>query len=141
MCGIAGSIGNLEIDGMVQSQTHRGPDNLAITRGEVSLGHNRLSIVDLSPNSNQPISTEHGTLVFNGEIYNHKEFGYSSDTLFLSNLFKTDGFERNLEKLTGMFAIAYHDKTKNKLFLAVDRLGEKPLYWRQRFWVCKRWKP
>jgi asparagine synthase (glutamine-hydrolysing) len=121
---------------------YRGPDFSKIeTKNKVSLGHNRLSIVDLNYRSNQPMGSEDGrySIVFNGEIYNYKSikkeligFGinfYSeSDTEVLLKgyiFFK----EKILQKIRGMFSFAIWDNQEEELFIARDRFGEKPFYY------------
>lgn len=153
MCGISGAISTdptPDLDGLVRriahSQTARGPDALAISsfvlrdlRG--SLGHNRLSIIDLSRDADQPMSTADNryTIVFNGEIYNYIEireelesvnvsFRTVSDTEVLLEAYKrwgNDAFSRFL----GMFAVAILDRQTGSLLLARDRFGVKPLYY------------
>jgi len=145
MCAISGYFNlNLEI-GQIKElslrQSHRGRDFFGIKKYNFAnkdfyLAHNRLSILDLSPNSNQPIENEKFVLVFNGEIYNfleiQKDHSLSknhSDTITLLEFFSKYSFEYCLEKLNGMFAIALYDKNSQKLYLARDRVGKKPLYW------------
>lgn len=120
---------------------HRGPDNSGkFSDKRVSLGHNRLSIIDLSKSGNQPMfdSKKEIAIIFNGEIYNHSElrvklkekykFKSQTDTEVLIYLYKEHGPDF-LKKLNGMFAICIYDKKKQQLFLARDRLGIKPLYY------------
>ena len=121
---------------------HRGPDDTGIYLDKgISLGHNRLSIIDLSKKGHQPMSDREGTLtiVYNGEIYNFKDIrrelekkGYSfasgSDTETLLYAYKEYG-SSCLQMLNGMFAFAVWDSEKKELFLARDRLGIKPLYY------------
>jgi asparagine synthase (glutamine-hydrolysing) len=133
---------------MRDTMTHRGPDDAGLwRRGQVGLGVRRLSIIDI-PGGHQPIPNEDGTLVvaLNGEIYNYRElkrnlvakghlFRTSADTEVLVHLYEEHG-EDMLALLNGMFAFAIWDDGKARLFLARDRLGEKPLhYWqgRERF--------
>lgn len=153
MCGILGFLNLLELSAevalsrMVSSIIHRGPDASGIWHDEssgVALGHVRLSILELSDAGAQPMHSECGRFVisFNGEIYNHLELrtrlqaeGYSfvwrghSDTETLLACFSAWGIEKTLQTTVGMFAIALWDKQEEKLTLARDRLGEKPLYW------------
>jgi asparagine synthase (glutamine-hydrolysing) len=149
MCGIAGFTRFLDPTGDISSLVrmgdkiaHRGPD----AHGEylddgIGLCHRRLSIIDLSAAGNQPMFSEDGNLVivFNGEIYNflelrkdleEKGYGFKTktDTEVILALYQFEGI-RCLNKLFGMFAIALWDKHKQKLFLARDRLGKKPLYY------------
>jgi asparagine synthase (glutamine-hydrolysing) len=149
MCGIAGftrfthSTGNLDtLKAMGQSIFHRGPDaGGEYLDDQVGLCHRRLSIIDLSEAGNQPMYSEDGQLVivFNGEIYNFQPLreeliaqGYSfhtkTDTEVLLALYQRDG-ENLLEHINGMFAFALWDKQQQRLFIARDRLGKKPLYY------------
>jgi asparagine synthase (glutamine-hydrolysing) len=145
MCGIAGIIGNykeLQLDAMLVSQHHRGPDATGkyFDEGCIALGHNRLAIIDLSPKSNQPFIDNSGryVLVFNGEIYNYIElkatlqnqydFKTESDTEVLLAAYLVFG-KGCLEKLNGMFAFAIWDNRDKKLFAARDRFGVKPFYY------------
>lgn len=148
MCGIVGHVTggsrkpNERAVGLAMERLqHRGPDDGGIYRSSnVCLGHRRLSIIDLE-NSTQPWTTEDGryTIIFNGEIYNYIELrgeleskGYKfrtrGDTEVLLNLFIDQGY-KCLEKLNGMFAFAVWDKTEEKLFLARDRMGKKPVFY------------
>nr|WP_315199051.1 asparagine synthase (glutamine-hydrolyzing) [uncultured Flavobacterium sp.] len=145
MCGITGIIGDYKeshLDLMLASQHHRGPDALGkyFDAGFVALGHNRLAIIDLSEQSNQPFEDNSGrfVLVFNGEIYNYIEikaelqnqydFKTESDTEVLLAAFIVYG-KSCLEKLNGMFAFAIWDNQEKKLFVARDRFGVKPFYY------------
>ena len=153
MCGIAGFVasrgtGDREVlERMTRALAHRGPDAEGYFVDEergIHLGHRRLSIVDLSGGA-QPMATSGSDLVivFNGEIYNHRELraqlqskGYvfqsdHSDTEVLLEGYREWG-EGMLERLNGMFAFAIFDKVQSKLFIARDRFGKKPLYWFQR---------
>ncbi len=147
MCGIAG-IYNLKnknnneqlILKMTNAMAHRGPDADGFYNDEnISLGHRRLSIIDLSANANQPLYdiTYNYIIIFNGEIYNYKEikdqlknynFKTSSDTEVVLAGFITWG-DKILEYLKGMFAFAIYNKTNGNLFIARDRLGVKPIYY------------
>jgi asparagine synthase (glutamine-hydrolysing) len=153
MCGIAGIIKTNnskitihtadQIDKITATLHHRGPDDqgsLVLEEGRVILMHNRLSVIDLSTNAAQPMQTADGryTLVYNGEIYNHKQlrkeleaqgciFKSKSDTEVLLNMYVQYG-AKMLPMLDGMFAIAIWDAGTKQLFLARDRFGEKPLY-------------
>jgi asparagine synthase (glutamine-hydrolysing) len=130
---------------------HRGPDGEGIWlnhEGEITaetpqvgLVHRRLAIIDLDPRANQPFTDGQGRwLVFNGEIYNYRElrkelegllpnyaWRTSSDTEVLLASYAAWG-EKCVEKLNGMFAFAIWDEGKGELFLARDRMGQKPLY-------------
>jgi asparagine synthase (glutamine-hydrolysing) len=156
MCGISGIIdpgsGSDELGGqlrgMLQRIGHRGPDDQGIWVHEtdgIALGHRRLSILDLSSAGHQPMTSACGrfVIVFNGEIYNHlelrKRLGSSnalasvwrgtSDTETLLALISTLGLVQALQHAVGMFAFALWDERDRTLFLARDRLGEKPLYY------------
>jgi asparagine synthase (glutamine-hydrolysing) len=150
MCGIAGIFdfrgGGRDPDGslvaaMTRSIAHRGPDDQgawASADRRVSLGHRRLSILDLSANGHQPMTGPGGSvIVFNGEIYNFRELrgglggpplASDSDTEVLLRLYERDG-SRCLDALNGMFAFAIWDPLRERLLLARDRVGIKPLYW------------
>jgi len=148
MCGIVGIYGGdiRLIDSACSSLSHRGPDDSGIYldhKNKIALGHQRLSIIDLSDLGHQPMFSEDKkiVIVFNGEIYNFIELkddlikeGYSfkggSDTEVLLNLYIAYG-EEMLEKLNGIFAFAILDISINKLFIARDALGVKPLYYSQ----------
>lgn len=145
MCGIAGIIGDFntcQLDAMLLSQYHRGPDATGkYNDGNfAALGHNRLAIIDLSPQSNQPFLDPSGRyiLVFNGEIYNyielkaelkgHYTFRTDSDTEVLLAAFIIYG-NQCLQKLNGMFSFAIWDNQDKKLFAARDRFGVKPFFY------------
>ena len=122
----------------------RGPDNQGMyTEYFLGLGHRRLSIIDTSPDGNQPMKDETGrfTIVFNGEIYNYEKlrnelvnrgihFKSRSDTEVLLNLYILEK-EQCLDRLNGFFAFAIYDKKENSLFVARDRIGIKPLLYYQ----------
>lgn len=144
MCGIAGFIGegNREIlENITNTLRHRGPDDVGFfLEGKVGLGHRRLSIIDLNT-GRQPIFSEDKSVVvvFNGEIYNFLElkkelekkghnFSTQTDTEVIVHLYEEVG-EQVFSRLNGMFAIALYDKKQEKLILARDRLGEKPLHY------------
>lgn len=149
MCGFVGVIkvsGDKSISKdmlVVMNETikHRGPDDAGyFIDSNVGFGFRRLSIIDLEM-GNQPLvdARNRGTIVFNGEIYNYEQLrndliskGYKfhtkSDTEVILNLYFEYGFNC-LEKLRGMFAFAIYDKEKNKVFIARDRFGIKPLYY------------
>src|SRR5690606_18119567 len=145
MCGIAGIIGSIandtELQKMLQCQAHRGPDHTGsyIDKSFAAIGHNRLSIIDLSADANEPFRDNSGRyyLTFNGEIYNYKElkeelkgfyeFQTSSDTEVLLASYIKWG-EDCLSKFRGMFAFAIWDSEKKELFAARDRFGVKPFY-------------
>lgn len=156
MCGITGWISRKPlnepkktIERMCSCIAHRGPDsrghlviepNPQLDR-QIALGHTRLSIIDLSDTGNQPMVDHTGKyyVVFNGEIYNHKEirhrlaqfnipFKGTSDTEVLLYSYIHYG-EKCLELLNGMFAFAIVDTKKGEVFLARDRIGVKPFYY------------
>lgn len=150
MCGIVGYF-NLNgsalgpdqatLESMCQTIHHRGPDERGMTTvGPAALGMTRLSIIDLATGQ-QPISNEDDSIwiVFNGEIYNFQELqkkvlaaGHKlkthSDTETIIHLYEEYGIDC-LQFLEGMFAFAIYDKNKDRLFIARDRMGEKPLHW------------
>ncbi|MTI32067.1 asparagine synthase (glutamine-hydrolyzing) [Xanthovirga aplysinae] len=148
MCGITGffafnQLGLSQLNHLDQSVdylTKRGPDSRGTyVNQKVGLGHRRLSIIDTSDNSRQPMTEVSGrfTLVFNGEIYNYRElraqlecdgikFRTSSDTEVLLKLFQKKGKEC-LGMLNGFFCFAIYDSLEKSLFIARDRLGIKPL--------------
>jgi asparagine synthase (glutamine-hydrolysing) len=150
MCGIAG-IADIEKRGemraiagrMTGALAHRGPDASGLwAEGQIALGHRRLSIIDLSEAANQPMTDASGryVIVFNGELYNFKEvrarlteypFRTHSDTEVLLAAYIAWG-EDCLTAFNGMFAFAIWDKVEEKLFIARDRLGIKPLYYFHR---------
>jgi asparagine synthase (glutamine-hydrolysing) len=144
MCGICGfnwSDGHL-IERMKARLVHRGPDDHGTYVAEgVSLGHRRLSIVDLREAGRQPLSNEDGSvwITFNGEIYNHQDlrsrlkakghvFRSRSDTEAIVHAYEEYGLDF-ARHLTGMFALAIWDAPRRRLVLARDRLGLKPLYY------------
>jgi asparagine synthase (glutamine-hydrolysing) len=150
MCGICGklsfdraaSVSPALIKSMSDAMVHRGPDDEGgYVRGPVGLGFRRLSIIDLG-GGHQPLSNEDGSvwIVFNGEIYNYQElrrflvakghiFQTQSDTEVIVHLYEELG-ETCVERLRGMFAFAIWDDRNQSLFLARDRVGIKPLYYR-----------
>ena len=151
MCGIAGFVGRKNLGGdpdrlnvldrMCSVITHRGPDDQGtLLTDDAALGMRRLSIIDLA-GGHQPMSTEDGqiTIVYNGEIYNYRELrqqlqerGHSfrtrSDTESILHSYKQYG-TACVEHLRGMFAFAIWDASRRQLFVARDRVGEKPLYY------------
>jgi asparagine synthase (glutamine-hydrolysing) len=144
MCGIVGIVGCPPGDDeliwrMTATLDHRGPDDRGVwTSPEAHLGHSRLSILDLSPAGHQPML--HGDLVltYNGEIYNYRElrreldgpFRSDSDTEVLLHLLARDGLAA-VHALRGMFAFAVWDRRRRRLLAARDRIGIKPLYYRE----------
>ena len=148
MCGICGKYSQTgvqaeEVRGMLRAMAHRGPDDEGLyVNGHIGIGNRRLSIIDL-PGGHQPISNEDETVwtVYNGEIYNYRQlrqelerkghvFRTHSDTEVIVHLYEELG-ERCVERLSGMFAFAIWDDRQQKLVLARDRLGEKPLFYAQ----------
>ena len=154
MCGIAGCFDPARAahlagiaGAMAQALAHRGPDDHGVWVGEtvpLALAHRRLSIIDLSPNGHQPMLSADGrfVIVLNGEIYNFEEVRHAleregrapawrgrSDTEVMLAAFAAWGIEKALQHFTGMFAFALWDSKEKKLYLARDRVGEKPLYY------------
>lgn len=152
MCGIAGFCNDkLErrklITAMTDRMRHRGPDAEGYWMDDQSgwvLGHRRLSILDLSQNGVQPMHSASGRFVlsYNGEIYNAQEikkklFGEkhvthlrgTSDTEILLEAMEAYGVETTISMCKGMFAFALYDRKERTLYLARDRMGEKPLYY------------
>lgn len=147
MCGIAGVVSENAPDviaKMTEVLTHRGPDEYGYYHDDcISLGHRRLSIIDLST-GRQPISNEAESiyLVCNGEIYNSPKlregllssghiFKTSTDVEVILHLYEEYG-KQCVKKLRGMFAFAIWDKQKRTLFLARDHMGQKPLFFSHR---------
>ncbi len=148
MCGIAGivdfenGISLMAVEAMAHRLIHRGPDMTGSHYfGHCSLAHRRLSILDLSESARQPMFSDDGStaIIFNGEIYNFRElrsglealghrFRTSSDTEVVLRLFMEHG-DSMLGRLNGMFSLAIWDDTRQRLFIARDRLGKKPLYY------------
>ena len=153
MCGINGfyskssSTFNNVIDKMNSAVLHRGPDKNGTwldKNSGIVLGHQRLSILDLSSKGNQPMKSISGRFVitYNGEIYNHLKIREelkknntnikwrgSSDTETLLESIDFWGIEKTLSKIEGMFAFGLWDKKIRSLILARDRIGEKPIYY------------
>jgi len=151
MCGVVGVLSaeaapqearRAELRHMMDAIVHRGPD----ASGEwlddqIALGHQRLSILDLTEAGAQPMhaASERFVVVFNGEIYNHEDLrkelstppGWRghSDTETLLACISEWGLDEALRRAAGMFAIAVWDRQRRRLSLARDRIGEKPLYW------------
>ena len=158
MCGIYLTnipFSNKQVEQKLEKIRFRGPDNISVLKNEnISLGHLRLSILDLDERSNQPFNFRHLSLVYNGEIYNFKEIrkslieeGYSfdttSDTEVLLKGYHAWG-EKILDRINGMFAFAVYDENKKTVFIARDRLGVKPLYysWRNgKLELCSQLAP
>ncbi len=150
MCGIAGRVNFVTgrppsvelVRAMCNLLTHRGPDSGgAVVQGIAGLGHRRLAIINLSPAGRQPMSTCDGQVLitFNGEIYNFQElrstlesrghtFHTRTDTEVILAAYRE--FDVNcLQYLNGMFAFAIWDVQRERLFMARDRAGKKPLYY------------
>lgn len=143
MCGIVGIISEHNtkfIDNATQAIAHRGPDDSDVYKYKnLGLGHRRLSIIDLSINGHQPMFSDDGgyVLIFNGEIYNHLEvrerltkkiFKSHSDTETLLYAFIEKGPDI-FKELNGIFALTIFDIKENKLYIARDHYGIKPLYY------------
>ncbi|MDR2114948.1 MAG: asparagine synthase (glutamine-hydrolyzing) [Planctomycetaceae bacterium] len=151
MCGICGAVWNesakavdkATLDTMTDILRHRGPDDRGtFLQQGIALGHRRLAIIDLTPSGSQPMPNEDETvwIVFNGEIYNFEQlrrelishghrFRSESDTEILVHLYEEE-HENMLQRINGMFAMAVWDVRERKLFLARDRIGKKPLFYR-----------
>lgn len=149
MCGITALFGPLASPEAVQAATdalvHRGPDAQGVwldPDAPLALGHRRLSILDLSPTGAQPMHSADGrwVMVFNGEIYNFPALRQRvtdrgltlrgrSDTEILLEHAGLFGLPETLERAVGMFALALWDRREQRLFIARDRCGEKPLYY------------
>lgn len=148
MCGIAGFVEHQLLreqkqelnHKMLQCITHRGPEaSIVFVDGPVSLGHNRLKIIDLSDEANQPFEYLDVVMCFNGEVYNYLELkqdlekkGYAfrthGDTEVMCAAYKEYG-EDCVKHFTGMWSFALWDKTQQKLFCSRDRFGIKPFYY------------
>lgn len=159
MCGIAGivltqkskhlhAVNEQLLTSFSSFLTHRGPDEEGFVikdsgTAQVAFAHKRLSIIDLSETGRQPMWSKSGNslIVFNGEIYNYQKikealqkqgcaFRGASDTEVLLEAYETWGIEKMLAAIEGMFAFALYDFREEKLLLARDRFGQKPLYYR-----------
>lgn len=146
MCGILGTLNIPFGADALNVLQHRGPDdegvvNISCGTNAVTLGHRRLSIVDLSAAGRQPMVSHCGnyTIVFNGEIYNHTElrkkindlpFCGHSDTETIVNYLSRFGMSA-VKDFNGIFAFALFSKKENIIYLARDRYGVKPLYYWQ----------
>ena len=150
MCGIAGLVARRAgapapaslVETMCEALVHRGPDEAAVeTYGRCVLGSRRLRVIDLAPTGHQPVANERGDVfaVLNGEIYNFAalraelggrghEIPGTGDTQVLPHLYEEHG-PGFVERLEGMFAVALWDAARERLVLARDRLGKKPLVW------------
>ena len=133
---------------MINAIKHRGPDDSGVwfdKNAGIGLGHARLSILDLTSAGHQPMLSvsKNFVMIFNGEIYNHhklrkdldiirnRNWSGHSDTETLLASIEQWGIEQALKKTVGMFAIALWDKQEGVLYLACDRMGEKPIYYGQ----------
>ena len=149
MCGISGILSNNDVSSIIFGKNfndilrHRGPDGNGVwisKKKDACFFHTRLAIQDLSNNGHQPMisASDRYVISFNGEIYNHLKLRKilpslnwkgSSDTETLLELIEYFGVDEALKKIEGMFAFALYDKKENKIFLARDKFGEKPLYY------------
>lgn len=161
MCGVVGiysynpvspEINRDELRIIRDYMSFRGPDGLGewfSPDGRVALGHRRLSIIDLSDAGSQPMSNEDQTiwLTFNGEIYNYRELRYrlseggrtfrsQSDSEVIIRLYEEKG-ESMLQDLRGMFAFALWDAKQQRMLLARDPYGIKPLYYADDGWCLR----
>jgi asparagine synthase (glutamine-hydrolysing) len=143
--GCAGENAEHVVSAMAERIAHRGPDDTGVWCDPdcgIALAHRRLSIIDLSSAGHQPMLSSSGryVIVFNGEIYNHltlradlpkghQSWRGHSDTETLLAAIDAWGIDKALQASVGMFAFALWDKTLRALYLARDRLGEKPLYY------------
>ncbi|OUS24022.1 asparagine synthase (glutamine-hydrolyzing) [Gammaproteobacteria bacterium 45_16_T64] len=147
MCGILGAVGDYPVDSLafreaLDLQMHRGPDDYGVFEsGKLRLGHRRLSILDLSRNGRQPMTTQNGKwiITFNGEIYNYIElrqdlirkgiiFHTDTDTEVILHGFDVEG-PKFIDRCIGMFSFAIVNLRSNQMFLVRDRLGIKPLHY------------
>jgi len=153
MCGICGiyhgkhdqPVNAAILESMARTMRHRGPDDEGFyLNGCIGLGHQRLSIIDLSDAAHQPMTNEEGSLwiVMNGEIYNYLElrqelvgkghrFRAHSDTEVVLHLYEETGVDC-LHRLNGIFAFAIWDQVSRTLFAARDHFGIKPFYYTRR---------
>ena len=151
MCGIAGFLQagggrgeEMERRAGVMADTlaHRGPDDRGVwveAAAGIALGHRRLAVIDLSPQGRQPMLSRdrRWVMVYNGEVYNYRQLRRelggrwrgSSDSEVILEAVSRWGVEGALRRFNGMFALALWDRRERRLYLARDRLGEKPLYY------------
>ena len=150
MCGITGFISKFDTNlnlrealiSMTDALSERGPDSNGYYENKEKgyfLGHRRLSIIELSDKGKQPMlsQSKRYVITFNGEIYNHNEIRSKlnvdwisgSDTETILSCFEEFGIEKSLELFSGMFAFCVIDLKEEKLYLARDFCGEKPLYY------------
>ncbi|SVD13858.1 uncharacterized protein METZ01_LOCUS366712, partial [marine metagenome] len=130
---------------MADTLLHRGPDDCGTWVDQevgVAFGHRRLSIIDVTDHGHQPMLSSNGgyVIIYNGEVYNFQElrqqleklghrFEGHSDTEVMLAAFVQWGVEASVKKFNGMFAFAVWDRLDRRLWLARDRIGEKPLYY------------
>ena len=151
MCGILGIVNHTkhgykenisDFQNSLHLMDHRGPDASDIKYNKKYIfGHTRLKILDMSNEANQPFVSDDGkvVLIFNGEIYNYKsikkirkkniKFKTSCDTEVILKSYIQNGIDC-IKDFNGMFAFAIYDTRFNKLFIARDRLGIKPLFYK-----------
>lgn len=147
MCGIAGIMSIKRIDNidsrmsrMLSVMYHRGPDSggKKIVDNHLAFGHRRLAILDIDPRSDQPMISCNGNIfTYNGEVYNYKDikrkliykFNTESDTEVIMAGIEQHGIKWTLNECNGMFAFSYYDKESDKLYIARDRMGIKPLFY------------
>jgi len=149
MCGIVGVVSDRKVERrkfrkMLDIISHRGPDDegieyFRVANKQVSLGHKRLSIIDLSTKGREPMTNEDGSIwiILNGEIYNYMSlkqklgrhrFRSGTTTEVLVHLYEEKGTDL-LQDLNGMFSFALLDLRKSELYVCRDRLGIKPMYY------------
>lgn len=145
MCGFAGIVTAKSVDpslirAMSKTLIHRGPDFTGYYFDNYAgFFHNRLSLLDLSANGNQPFEDDEYALLYNGEIYNHLQlrnyylndipFRSTSDTETLFHLLKRLGINKSSLIIEGMYAFSYYNKKTNEIYLVRDKLGIKPLFY------------
>ncbi|MFX0132889.1 MAG: asparagine synthase (glutamine-hydrolyzing) [Candidatus Hodarchaeota archaeon] len=141
MCGLLFSKGKIDrklFEDSLSLMRHRGPDfSSTLFIDDISMGHNRLSIIDLNPRSHQPFRYKNYIIIFNGEIYNYKELitdhklmpKTTSDTEVILLMYEKYGY-KCLDYFNGMFAFVIYNSERKEIFAARDRLGIKPLYMR-----------
>jgi asparagine synthase (glutamine-hydrolysing) len=129
------------VEEMVRIQRRRGPDGEGLWENKTCfLGHNRLSIVDLTDAGRQPMESKSWVITFNGEIFNYQEirrelescghaFSTRCDTEVLLNSIEAYGVEKTVEKINGFFAFCAYNKITKQAYLVRDRLGIKPLFY------------
>ncbi len=145
MCGLAGFIGFTDsrrlADHANHIQNHRGPDYQGSWSDDhIALAHQRLSIIDISARSNQPMEKDGLVIVFNGEIYNYRElrkslseqhgivFTTESDTEVVLEAYRVEG-ANCMQRFIGMFAFAIYNQSTSQLYIARDHFGIKPLFY------------